>query len=988
MASTSKVLDLDAMSNNTIRLVEHMKSTRTSAKQYSVEAARAKLSIVGTVNELLTYGDFVRPYLDFDRHFDHEPTEQEMADAIRHNDDGVFLLFQELKHRYMDKNGLTSRSELPSFEEWHQLRRTKCHRWKRENDYILSFHTVIPNFKTRVQDMPIWLEAASICTKDRFFDATIYPLKNCGETSLMKWDHKYRAVNQCKHIVNDPHPLEIEGDYPIDDFIVQNVADCKYEAYNDDEVVENFYKKLRKSTSNIVVEPDKLSYQQILYAAQHIPPEFAVSYKAADGSGWWMTSMACIRACRIFGISYDDTVKVVDEFCKLGGNKYDPKGAAAIVSEWYHKIEPEGPAMSYIRSLLTQEDNGHIDSMDRGYSFVDNEKTDLMVKKCIGKKQVARKHQSVNSNDTIYADAADIVQPDAVVQPEGVVQPESVVQPDNVDGSDKEAQDFKSKTMTLIYQLLLFQSFTHTDTAKIVKHLATGRWVYCGNKTWYRYDQITGLWQVDGEALKLREFISSDVFDAYNQYMYEVKNMADEERKKGNGDKAAEILEKAKIIKTQADKLKNVSFKDNVEKECRTIMYNNEFIEKLDNYPVGCLPFQNGMLNAATGEIHPFKMEDYVSNCMKRCYKPKSEFSDEELQRLTELKDCMQKFLPNRNVRRFVMRAFGKALFHGRATKGIFVCSDAPGHAGDSGKSLFLKIMLKVFGMFSTGAVQNDFWTGNRNSGGNAHEEHIVAMKGMRLNGADETRSTSAWNIDLIKRLGDSRAKIQVRGCGGKMEVFEWLALNWINCNHGQFPSASIISDQNVIKRIYAIIFSSRFLDRTSPAFKEAVANGEENVYESKGEDYIDYMIDAVHEMTYLLVLAYQHAVGGDMPIPDEVVRDRDIILKTYDECSSAMETFFDERVSTFDWKWDELNDDEKRAVHCEVITVDTLAKYFAQFAEDNCVNRNLLRNKRDRIIQHVKSMDGVIIKSEWDPRVNYGKLGKKRYAILGLTYK
>jgi hypothetical protein len=408
MASNSKVINLDeegsdwdedvpASYPNEIRLVNNMESTSRSAETYNLRMAVSILSKCRARNEFLKYNDIVRPYLDFDRHFDHEPTEAEMAEAIRQNDDGVFLLFHQLKRRYMYQNNLTSRNPaLPSFDEWHQLRRMKCHRWKTETDYIVSFHTVIPNFKTRVQDMPIWLEAAEVCTEEGFFDTNIYPLKNCGKTDLKKWNHKYRAVNQCKHMEKDPQPMEMEGDYPIEDFIVQNVTDCKYEAYVDDEDIKFFYKKVRNSTSNIVVEPDKLSYQQILYAAQHIPPEFAVSYMTADGNGWWRNSMAIIRTCRFNDISYDDTVMVVDEFSKLGGIKYDKEGAAEFVSDWYHKIEPEGPAMNYIRSLLSQEDNGQIDSMDRSYGFIDNEKTAALEKKC-RKKRVGRKQHAITN---------------------------------------------------------------------------------------------------------------------------------------------------------------------------------------------------------------------------------------------------------------------------------------------------------------------------------------------------------------------------------------------------------------------------------------------------------------------------------------------------------------------------------------------------------------------------------------------------------------
>lgn len=353
-----------------IKMAPRFVCTWESREAYDLQAAVQRLSQHGTYNEFLHMDDYVRPYFDFDRQEDHEPTPDEVQAARKDFSNGLIAFAQRFRDTYADVHKLNS-AQLPSYDEWFDFAITACHRKVKAKLWKISYHAVMPHVRVKVRDMPIWNAVAGLRMEKEFFDASVYP----GPKSEPNWTRKFRAINQGKPgdvqaaslvPVAIQRPLGDVQEYlevpdptrPLADHLVQNVADARFELFMQEDKVQEFYAPSIKALPGVPVGGATCGLEPLQFVVDKLPSELARTYYG----GWWFTIAAICRVCASSGISPKHATELCHSFSKKAEDKYDEAGTNAEVRKWLG-TSSTGPSLAYLLSKLCIEERVEISNM-------------------------------------------------------------------------------------------------------------------------------------------------------------------------------------------------------------------------------------------------------------------------------------------------------------------------------------------------------------------------------------------------------------------------------------------------------------------------------------------------------------------------------------------------------------------------------------------------------------------------------------------------
>lgn len=134
------------------------------------------------------------------------------------------------------------------------------------------------------------------------------------------------------------------------------------------------------------------------------------------------------------------------------------------------------------------------------------------------------------------------------------------------------------------------------DIAKVVYYLYEDKYV-CGrlkNKLWFHF--VNHKWK-ETELGPYKE-LSTNILDLFEEF----KNKLNPEENKG-------LIEKTETIIL---KLKNVTFKENICRECLYLFYKPDFIHSLDRN-INLICFKNGVWDISNKTFRKGEKEDYIS---------------------------------------------------------------------------------------------------------------------------------------------------------------------------------------------------------------------------------------------------------------------------------------------------------------------------------------------------------------------------------------
>jgi P4 family phage/plasmid primase-like protien len=302
------------------------------------------------------------------------------------------------------------------------------------------------------------------------------------------------------------------------------------------------------------------------------------------------------------------------------------------------------------------------------------------------------------------------------------------------------------------------------------------------NGQWYFFNG--SIWKEDRESLELRKKIVklSGNFNKIQQFY--------ETRKAGDTSNTSII----KNIKSLVNKLHKTGFEDEIIKGAK-MYYNDESFIKNLNSKKHLVPFTNGVYDLLENRFRATTKEDYINLITAFEY-------DLNVQN-KEVYEFIEKILPNRNVRDYVLKKMSECL-NGDIPNTNFLMFIGD---GANGKSQLLNLMKLAMGEFGE-KVEVTLLTRKRNNANEANTEKIKLMN-KRFAFLSEPEDGEKINIGLLKELTGSE-EIVARGLYQESVSFVMEAKLFLACN--ELPDIKG-EDTALWRRIRVIDFPSRFVD-------------------------------------------------------------------------------------------------------------------------------------------------------------------------------
>jgi P4 family phage/plasmid primase-like protien len=443
-----------------------------------------------------------------------------------------------------------------------------------------------------------------------------------------------------------------------------------------------------------------------------------------------------------------------------------------------------------------------------------------------------------------------------------------------------------------ISEMIKFISLTHEDIGSVFHYFYKDMFI-CGAEIptpqWYMYNK--GIWEELDGVSTIREKISREIVIKY----IELKDILLINSREKNNDifinfDIAELEEMVILCGNIIDKLKTVSFVNDIMKQCIYMFKVEKFIEKLD-YNGYLLCFGEDVYDLEINEWRKTKQNDY---CCRKCGMSKKDITDEHLDELNEI---INNIFINENRREYFLNLTAEVL-HGGNIKEIFQIWTGTGR---NGKGLFMKYLEKALGSyFYTSDVS--YLTQKTRPNGNANSE-LAQSRGVRVWSFTEPAQGAKLNNSLMKAItgGDI---ISARQLFQKSFNFLPQFTPIIQCNTSF--GLQDVADDSIPDRLEFIKFNTRFVSNPSKSFER------EKLVGIKTDKYANKIKGA---LMYLLLNRWKTLsdVNFKYTKPEEIQEDKQEFIDDNDD----VKQFIDDKLMTTDNKEDlikakDLYDDYK----------------------------------------------------------------------------
>jgi len=193
-------------------------------------------------------------------------------------------------------------------------------------------------------------------------------------------------------------------------------------------------------------------------------------------------------------------------------------------------------------------------------------------------------------------------------------------------------------------------SVAPNDIAKVVYHMYKHDFVCINAKKnlWYQFQKHR--WVEIDDSVDLKKKFSTEVVNEYMRYRSYLTTKAYDVNNGGTSQEQKIVEDKIAIIGRIILKLKETSFKKNVNSECIEMFHDSKFEEKLDTQ-LNLIGFENGIYDLDLLEFRDGLPEDYVSFSTGINYE---EF-DEDDEQLEDVIKFTEQVLPKPHIREYVL---------------------------------------------------------------------------------------------------------------------------------------------------------------------------------------------------------------------------------------------------------------------------------------------------------------------------------------------
>jgi len=236
--------------------------------------------------------------------------------------------------------------------------------------------------------------------------------------------------------------------------------------------------------------------------------------------------------------------------------------------------------------------------------------------------------------------------------------------------------------------------------------------------------------------------------------------------------------------------------------------YKDNFINTKFDKKVGFFPVKGGVIDLHNLEVREMRMDDYFTKGGERTYiaHMTEEQEDYVVNYIGEILDTT-----DRKYIDYLLSCVGYSLTGENNLKLFFTLLGC----ADSGKSLFLELLLLIFGDFGTIANEKCFTIGKKST----HDQEIFSLEGVRMSGISELSEDDKFNERLIKSISGGDVQ-NLRRCGSKNnEKVSFDTILWLMSNH-----LATFQDKAFITRIRLFDFHKKF-KRDGKKKREVLSN-------------------------------------------------------------------------------------------------------------------------------------------------------------------
>ena len=351
---------------------------------------------------------------------------------------------------------------------------------------------------------------------------------------------------------------------------------------------------------------------------------------------------------------------------------------------------------------------------------------------------------------------------------------------------------------------------SHTSIAKLL--FEKYRFVYkCASikpsTIWYEFKNHR--WHRIDSAHTLRARIDLDIIQMYDAKHLELMNLANTEQQTYKKNQYyEECIRIVKIMKS----LGNKPYRDNIIAECAYQLYDEHFLQKLDEN-INLICFENGVYDLDADIFREGYPDDYISLCTNYDY---LEY-DKHDPCVRDINDFIKKIQPNKEIRDFVMMVLSTCLSGAITNEHFYVFTGS----GANGKSKLMELMKYTMGnLFKPMDIM--VIVGKRTSSSAATPE-LADKKGIRICPFDEPKATDEINTSFMKIFtgGDL---ITARALFQEPIYYKPQFKPFLLCN--QLPNIKS-DDDGTWRRFMVVPFLAKFIKKSEISKKRPLKDGE-----------------------------------------------------------------------------------------------------------------------------------------------------------------
>jgi P4 family phage/plasmid primase-like protien len=361
------------------------------------------------------------------------------------------------------------------------------------------------------------------------------------------------------------------------------------------------------------------------------------------------------------------------------------------------------------------------------------------------------------------------------------------------------------------------------------------------NNIWYEFKNHR--WFKTKQGYTLQREISESFANEYLKLasVYSLKAT------KLSGSEKEDMQKKASSIQKIASKLMDISFKEKIMKEAKSLFYDNEFEEKLDeNYNL--IGFNNGIYDLENNTFREGRPDDFISKTTNNDY---NKFKKTH-PNFSKLKLFLEQILPDNDVRKYFLLTLATCVSGHNKEEKLYIATGS----GSNGKSLLFNLVALALGDYYI-SCQITIITRKRGGSGQASPE-LLRLKGARCGCFQETDDGEKLNVGMMKEItGNDR--FVVRGLySDPIEVKPQIKF-YLTCN--QLPAVPSI-DGGTWRRLRVTNFGSKFVEKPEKNNEYLIDNTLKDKIKEWGPIFISYLIDLyINEYKKLPYLSEPDAV-------------------------------------------------------------------------------------------------------------------------------